>query len=144
MSEANPDLMRKAWMQKPGEGDSWREQAASAAEREWELGTGSCSWKAVALAEGGERVAGTEVRAEETGGSGGREREAEEDQLRVRLEGGSSAEGREQGEVEEATRRGGDGAAGAAAHGRRREASRWRVGVGFRRLNPIRERGAKT
>ena len=36
-------------MQKPGEGESWREQAASAAEREWELGTASCSWEAVAL-----------------------------------------------------------------------------------------------
>lgn len=49
-SEANPDLTRKAWMQKPGEGDSWREQAARAAERAWELGNASCSREAVALA----------------------------------------------------------------------------------------------
>jgi hypothetical protein len=45
-------------------------------------------------AEGGERVAGAEVRAEEARGDGGGEREAREEELRVRLKRGSAAEGR--------------------------------------------------
>lgn len=54
------------------------------------------------------------MRADEAGGGEGGEREAEEDELRVRLEGGAAAEGGEEGEVQEASRRGGDDSAGAA------------------------------
>lgn len=43
-------------------------------------------------AERGERVAGAEVRAEEAGGRGGGKREAQEQELRVRLERGTAAE----------------------------------------------------
>lgn len=77
-------------------------------------------------AERGEVVPRTEVRAEEARGGVRRQREAEEEELRVRLERGPAAEGGEEGEVEEASRSGGrDGFAGSveppqAARRRRR------------------------
>lgn len=40
-SEANPDLRRKAWIENPGDGEAWWEQAARAAEKELESGTSS-------------------------------------------------------------------------------------------------------